>query len=90
MAPKVQGSAQPIRKMPKERKLTLIPLSEKAKRLGDRPRNVLVEMEEEERMFVRFEGWNRWVWVRKKSDPHYRVKKGWAKNGGPLTALKGK
>lgn len=74
--------------MPKERKLTLVPVSERAKRLGDRPRNVLVEMEEDGRMFVRFEGWNRWTWVKKKDDPHYKVKRGWSDAGFPLPLQK--
>lgn len=80
----VPGIGVPCREMPRERKLTLIPVSQKAKRFGDRPRNVLVEMEREGRMFVRFEGWNHWTWVAKKGDPHYRVKRGWSDSGFPL------
>jgi hypothetical protein len=50
---------------------------------------VIVDTEEKDRMFVRFEGWNHWVWVQKKNDPHYVVKRGWVPEGAPLKTCKG-
>lgn len=70
--------------VPKERKFHLIPKSDRGRRFGDRPRNVVWEMDEGERMFLRFEGWNRWVWVQKRDDPHYTVRRGWSDNGSPI------
>lgn len=71
------------------KKFNLTPKSDKAKRRGERVRNVVVEKEDKERMFVRFEGWNYWVWVKKKNDPHYAVKRGWNDAGMPYTLNKG-
>lgn len=53
-------------------------------------RNVTVEIEEGDRMFVRFEGWNRWMWIKKKDDPDYVVKRGWHPAGMPMSQSKGK
>jgi hypothetical protein len=49
---------------------------------------VIIDTEEKDRMFVRFEGWNRWVWVQKRNDPHYVVKRGWVPEGAPLKTCK--
>jgi hypothetical protein len=74
-----------IRSVKVATKYHLTPISPKAKRRGDRVRNVVVERSEvvngRQRVFVRFEGWNWWTWVYLKNDPHYVAKKGWVKNG---------
>lgn len=72
----------------KVKKYHLVPKSDKAKRRGDRPRNVTVDTEEKDRIFVKFEGWNYWVWVNKKGDPHYVLKRGWTPAGEPLPITK--
>ena len=63
-------------------KYTLYPVSPKALRRGPAPRNAIVEIVGEDvgrpgQVFVRWVGWNYWVWVALKHDPDYVVKRGW-------------
>lgn len=73
----IRGTDSPNMARKLNQKLNLTPKSAKAKMRGHKVRNVVVEREQDGKMFVKFEGWNYWTWIEKKKDLNYTVKKGW-------------